>query len=75
MYNVTLRQVAMEKQYEYYLLVCVCMHVCMWVPGHMSVCMHVSAYSLANPAGNVYALYCDIICGLSVSTTFFNIIS
>ena len=29
--------------------------------------------SLANPARNAYAPYCDVICGPSVSTIFFNI--
>ena len=69
--------VAVEKQYEYYLLVCVCMRAraCMWIRGHMGVCMRISACSLANAACNAYAPYCDVICGPSVSTQFFDIIS
>jgi hypothetical protein len=31
--------------------------------------------SVANPARNAYAPYCDVICGPSVSTTFFYIMS
>jgi hypothetical protein len=43
--------------------VCACLctraHVC--VPGRVSLCMRVRAYSLAYPACNAYALYCDVI--------------
>ena len=49
--------VDVKKQYEYYLLVCVCMRAC----------------SLANPASNAYAPYCDVIRGPSVYTIFFDI--
>jgi hypothetical protein len=38
-------------------------------------CTCVRACSLAYPARNLYAPYCDVICGLSGSTTFFDIIS
>ena len=48
---------------------------CICVPGRVGVCMRIRAYSLANPARNAYAPYCDVICGPSVSTTFFDIIS
>jgi hypothetical protein len=75
MYNVTMRHiseitVAMEKQY----FMCMRVHACMKVPKCMGMSMHVRACSLAYPASNAYAPYCDVICGPSVST-FFNIIS
>jgi hypothetical protein len=62
---------------NYYILDCVCMRVraCMWVPGRVGVCMCISTCSLANPARNAYAPYCDVICGPSVSTIFFEIMS
>jgi hypothetical protein len=72
--------VAVEKQYEYYLLVCVymlaraCVRACMWVTGRVGVCMCIRAYNLANPVRNANASYCDV-CGPSVSTIFFHIIS
>jgi hypothetical protein len=55
--------------------VCVCVRarVCACVPGRIG--MRVRAYSLAYPACNACAPYCDVICGPSVSTTFFDIIS
>ena len=59
------------KSSKYYILVC----VCMWVPEREGVCMRIRAYSLANPARNAYAPYCDVICGPSMSTIFFDIIS
>jgi hypothetical protein len=37
------------KSSKYYILVC--------------LCMHISAYSVANPARNAYAPYCDVING------------
>jgi hypothetical protein len=37
--------------------------------------MHVRECSLAYPACNMYAPYCDIICGPSGSTIFFDITS
>ena len=46
-----------------YLCVCVC------------VCMPMQACSLAYPACNSYAPYCDVICDPSGSTIFFDIIS
>jgi hypothetical protein len=59
------------KSNKYYLLVCVCVRACRY----LGVCMRISACSLANPACNAYVPYCDVICGPSISTTFFNIIS
>jgi hypothetical protein len=47
----------------------------MRVPGRVGVCMRISAHSLANPARNAYAPCCHVICGPSVSTKFFDIIS
>ena len=60
------------KSNKYSLLVCVCMHerACKWVPGRVGVCLHIHACSLANPACKACAPYCDVICGPSVSTTF-----
>ena len=60
-YNVTLRN-------KYYMLVCVCMLAlaCVLVGIRAREC----ACSLANPARNVYAPCCDVICGPSVSTIF-----
>ena len=40
----------------------------------VGVWMRIRAYSLANPARKAYAPYCDVICGPSVSTTFFDIL-
>ena len=84
-YNVTLRRVRESLLQlignKYYLLICVCMQACacqrecMWVPGRVVMRMRVSACSLANPACNAYAPYCHVICGLSVCTIFFDIIS
>jgi hypothetical protein len=45
------------------------------VPGIVGVCMVVRSCSLAYPACNAYAPYCDVICGFSGSTIFFDIIS
>ena len=67
-YNETLRRVRESfpcKSSNYYLLVCVYVRARMWV----------RACSLAFPACNVYAPYCDVICGPSVSTTFFQLVS
>jgi hypothetical protein len=55
----------------YYLFVC----VCMWVTRSVGICMRIRACNLAYPACNAYAPYCDVICGPSISTTFFDIIS
>ena len=52
-----------------------CVRACMWVPKRVGVCMRIRAYSFANPARNAYAPYCDVICGPSGSTIFFDIIS
>jgi hypothetical protein len=59
-----------------YFCVCVGMHAraCTWVSGRVDVCMRIRACSLANPACNAYAPYCDVICGPSVSATFFDIV-
>jgi hypothetical protein len=78
-YNVTLRRVHESllpwRSNMCYLLVCVCVRACMWIPGCVAACMRVRACSLANPACNAYAPYCDVICGPSVSATFVDIIS
>ena len=83
-HNVTLRRVhenifAVEKQKVLHICVCVqacgCLRACMWLPERVDVCMSICAYSLANPACNAYAPYCDVNCGFSVSTTFSDIIS
>ena len=42
---------------------------CVRVLGLVGVCMRIRPCSLANPARNAYAPYCDVICGPSVSTT------
>ena len=55
------------KSNEYYIFVCVCARV--------NVCMREGTCSLAYPACNAYAPYCDVICGPSGSTMFFVIIS
>jgi hypothetical protein len=49
---------------------CLCVRVCMWIPGIVSVCTPIRAHSLANRARNAYAPYCDVICGPPVSTTY-----
>jgi hypothetical protein len=49
--------------------------VCVRVPRRVGVYMRVRACSLAYPACIAYAPYCDVICGPSGSTTFFDIIS
>jgi hypothetical protein len=48
-----------------YWSVCSCLRVraCLWVPGRVGVCMRTHTHSLANPARNAYAPYCDVICG------------
>jgi hypothetical protein len=82
-HNVTLRRVhenifAVEKQKSItYLCVCASLRLfaCMWLPERVDVCMSICAYSLANPACNAYAPYCDVNCGFSVSTIFSDIIS
>ena len=80
--NVALRSVhesivAVEKKSIIHWSVCAALHVraCMWVPRRVGVCLHIRAYSLANPACNAYGPYCDVICDSSVSTTFFDILS
>jgi hypothetical protein len=50
-----------------------CVRARMWVPGRVGVCERVRAYSLANLACNAFAPFCDVICGPSVSTAFFDI--
>jgi hypothetical protein len=84
-YNVTKRRVRESllqwKSNKYYIFACVCaclcvVRACMWVPGRVCVCMRISACSLANPACNAYAPYCDVIRGLPLEfTIFFWIIS
>jgi hypothetical protein len=41
----------------------------------MWVCVRERACSLAYPACNSYAPYCDVICGPSASITFFDIVT
>jgi hypothetical protein len=66
-YNITLRRVRLSllpcKSNKRYLLVCLCVHAlrCLWVPGRVGVCMRVGACSLAFPASNAYAPYCDVL--------------
>jgi hypothetical protein len=49
--------------------------VCVCVLGRVGVCIRVRVCSLAHPARNAYAPYCDVICCTPSSTTFFEIIS
>jgi hypothetical protein len=56
-----------------YLCLCVCGGG--GVPGRVGVYMCVRVCSIAYPARNAYAPYCDVICGPSGSTIYFNIIS
>ena len=51
---------------------CVCIRACacVRVRGHVDVYVRISVCSLANPACNAYAPYCDVIRGPSVSTMF-----
>ena len=65
--------VAVENQY--YLLICVCVRACMWITWRAGVCMRIRACSLAYPACNAYAPYCDVICGPSGSTILLDFIS
>ena len=59
--------------------VCVCARACVWVcgevPGRVGVFMSMHACSVAYPTFKAHAPYCDVICGLSGTTTFFDIIS
>jgi hypothetical protein len=80
MYNVTLRRVReslLPWKSNRYICVCACVSAYgrLCVPCSVSVCTRVRAYSLAYPAYNAYAPYCDVICGLYGSTIFFDIIS
>jgi hypothetical protein len=50
--------------------VCRWLSACMWVPRRVGVCMHIGAYSLANPACNAIAPCCDVFCDPLVSNTF-----
>jgi hypothetical protein len=64
-YNLTLRgvhrtTVVVEKQVLHIRL---CVHAC--------ACVHLGTWA----RGRMHAPYCDVICGPSVSTTFFDIIS
>ena len=67
------------KTSKYYILVCVYVRArsraFMRLPGRMGVWMRVRACNLAYPTCNSYAPYCDVICGFSGSTIFFDIIS
>jgi hypothetical protein len=57
------------KSIKYHICICARMRACAQVLGHVHAC------SLSYPACNEYAPYCDVICGPSGSTTFFDIIS
>ena len=80
-YNVILRCVhetmILRGSNKYYILACVCVlaRACMCLPGRVVVCMRIRAYSLAYPARKEKAPCCDVICGPSGSTIFFDIIS
>ena len=52
----------------------VCARACVRTPGRVDVCIRVRACSLAYPACNLYAPYCDVICGRSGCSIFFDII-
>ena len=70
MYNVTLRRVhdnCCHGKALNFTYLCVFARV--------GVCMQVHACSLAHTACNWYAPYCDVICGFSGSTIFFDISS
>ena len=54
---------------------CVRARTCVGVPGRMRVCISARACSLAYPVCNAHALDCIVICDLSDSATFFDIIS
>jgi hypothetical protein len=74
MYNEILRRVretivTVEKAIGIrYLYVCSC--ACVRVPGSLGMFMRVRACSLAYPACNAYAPYCDVICGPSRANIF-----
>ena len=74
LYILTLwRETHFERLRKYHTFVYV--RACVLVPSCLGMCMHVHACSLSYPACNEYAPYCDVICGPSGSTTFFDIIS
>ena len=85
-YTVTFRRVRESllqwKSSKYYLFICLraCVRACagalacMWILGRVGVCVRIIACSLAYPARNAYAPCCDVICGPSGSTTFFDIL-
>jgi hypothetical protein len=54
---------------------CACVSACMCAPGRVGVCMRIGSCNLVNPACNAYFPCCHDICGPSVSTIFFDIIS
>jgi hypothetical protein len=76
-YNLSFRRVRQSllpwKSSTYYIFVCVCVRVraCICVGVWARGFMHVRACSVAYPACNAYAPYCDVICGPSGFTTFF----
>ena len=78
-YNVTLRRFRESllpwKSNKYYVFVCVRARAFVRVPGSVGVCMCVNACSLPYPACNSYPPYCDVICGFSGATIFFDIIN
>ena len=66
------------KSNKYYIFLCVCVCVCggeVMVPRRMGVCICVRTCRLAYPPCNAHASYSIVICGLSGSTIFFDIIS
>ena len=83
MYNPTLRHAGESllpwKRNKYYVFVCVCLpacvRACVRVPGRLGVCMPMRTCNPADQACNAYAPYCDVICGPSGCTSFFDIIS
>ena len=54
-----------------------CVRACVrpWVPGRVSVCIFLLAFSLAYRTCNGYAPFSNVICGPFSSAIFFNIIS
>ena len=75
MFNFTLDGQSFWKSKKRFWLVCVWARACLWLPGSVGVCMLVSACSLAYPAYNAYAPYCEVIFDPSFSTIFSDIIS
>jgi hypothetical protein len=62
------------KNNNYYMFLCMCVRACIDAE-RVDVCMCMRACSLAYLAYNAHAPYCIVICGLSGSTAYFDIIS